>query len=114
MQFTHEEIDSRTRSIAVAGELVGSTGARLVRFVTGALEEGTRRLVIDLTEMAFMDSGGLAALVAAWSAASDGGCGFAIVLKPDSHAARSLELRGVTGVFSVSGSRAEALELLGG
>jgi len=114
MQFTSEEIDARTRSIGVAGELVGSTGARLVRFVTAALEEGTERLVIDLTEMVFMDSGGLAALVGAWSAASERGCGFAIVLKPDSHAARSLELRGVSGVFAVAADRETALTMLDG
>jgi anti-sigma B factor antagonist len=112
MELSREEIDTRTRSIAVSGELVGSSGAQVVRAVTAALDEGAERLVIDLTEMTFMDSGGLAALVAAWSAASQRGCGFAIVLKPDSHAARSLELRGVSGVFSVSGSRDAALDLL--
>jgi anti-anti-sigma factor len=112
MDFTREEIDARTRSITVAGELVGSSGTQLVREVHAALEEGIGRLVIDLTAMAFMDSGGLAALVAAWSATSERGCGFAIVLAPDSHAARSLELRGVAGVFSVAGSRDAALRML--
>jgi anti-sigma B factor antagonist len=112
MDVTREEIDARTRSIVVTGELVGSSGQRLVRVVAAALDEGIARLVIDLTGMLFMDSGGLAALVAAWSAAGEKGCGFAIVLKPESHAARSLELRGVSGVFSVAGSREAALRML--
>ncbi|MEA2448642.1 MAG: hypothetical protein QOG63_574 [Thermoleophilaceae bacterium] len=112
MEFTREEIDARTRSVAVTGELVGSSGTQLVRVVRAALDEGIERVVIDLTGMSFMDSGGLAALVAAWSAAGERGCGFAIVLKPESHAARSLELRGVSGVFSVAGSREAALKML--
>jgi anti-anti-sigma factor len=113
MEVTAESIDARTRAIAVTGELVGSSGTRLVRTVQTALDEGVERVLIDLTEMIFMDSGGLAALVASWSAVSESGRGFAVVLKPESHAARSLELRGVSGVFSVAGSRDAALAILG-
>jgi anti-sigma B factor antagonist len=112
MNVTREEIDARTRSVVVTGELVGSSGTQLMRVVRAALDDGIERLVIDLTGMSFMDSGGLAALVGAWSATSETGCGFAIVLKPESHAARSLELRGVSGVFSVAGSRESALRML--
>jgi anti-sigma B factor antagonist len=112
MDVTREQIDARTRSVVVTGELVGSSGTQLVRVVRGALDEGIDRLVIDLTGMAFMDSGGLAALVGAWTAAGEHDCGFAIVLTPGSHAARSLELRGVASVFSVAGSREEALAML--
>src|SRR4051794_14764916 len=109
MEVTREEIDAKTRSIAVTGELVGSSGAQIVRAVNAVLDEGAARLVIDLTGMTFMDSGGLASLVAAWTAAGDHDCGFAIVLQPGSHAARSLEVRGVTGVFAVASSREAAL-----
>jgi anti-sigma B factor antagonist len=112
MEVTGESIDAQTRAFAVTGELVGSSGAQLVRVVQTALDEGVERVLIDLTEMAFMDSGGLAALVASWSAAGERGRGFAVVLKPESHAARSLELRGVSGVFSVAGSRDAALAML--
>jgi anti-anti-sigma factor len=112
MQVTHEDIDGRTRAVVIVGELVGSDGARLVRAVQAALEDGVARVVIDLTEMSFMDSGGLAALVAAWSATNERGRGFAIVLEPASHAARSLELRGVSGVFTVAASREAALAML--
>jgi anti-anti-sigma factor len=114
MEVTGENIDARTRAIAVTGELVGSSGAELVRIVQSALGGEVERVLIDLTGMIFMDSGGLAALVAAWSATSESGRGFAVVLKPGSHAARSLELRGVSGVFSIAGSRDAALALLGG
>jgi anti-sigma B factor antagonist len=112
MEVIGETIDARTRAIAVSGELVGSSGAQLVRMVQTALDEGVERVLIDLTEMVFMDSGGLAALVASWSAAGERGRAFAVVLKPDSHAARSLELRGVSGVFSIAGSREAALAML--
>jgi anti-anti-sigma factor len=114
MEVTGENIDARTRVIAVTGELVGSSGAQLVRIVQSALDEEVERVLIDLTEMVFMDSGGLAALVASWSATNERGRGFAVVLKTGSHAERSLELRGVSGVFSVAGSREAALAILGG
>src|SRR3712207_6509402 len=102
MEVLREEIDARTRAVVVSGELVGREGARVVREVQAALDEGLDRIVVDLTEMTFMDSGGLAALVAAWSATTERRRGFAIVLDPGSHAARSFELRGVSGVFSVA------------
>jgi anti-anti-sigma factor len=114
MDVTGEEIDARTRSISVVGELVGTSGAALLREVRAALEAGVERVLVDLTEMAFMDSGGLSALVASWSAAGERDCGFAVVLAPGSHAARSLELRGVSRVFAIADSREAALGLLEG
>jgi anti-anti-sigma factor len=112
MQLAQEEIDARTRVLTVTGELVGSSGLRLLRVAREALAESAERLVVDLTAMTFMDSGGLSALIATWSAAVDGGGRFAVVLKADSHAARSLELRGVSEVFAVAGTREAALALI--
>ena len=109
MEVAEHTIDATTRVVSVTGELVGSSGLRLVRAAKKALDEDVTRLVTDLTEMSFMDSGGLAALIAAWTATVERGGRFAVVLKPDSHAARSLELRGVAGVFAVAGTREEAL-----
>jgi anti-anti-sigma factor len=109
MQVAQETIDAHTRVVTVTGELVGSTGLRLVRMARAALEESAQRLIVDLTAMTFMDSGGLAALIATWSAAAERGGQVAVVLTPDSHALRSLELRGVAGVFAVASTREEAL-----
>lgn len=114
MQVAKETLDARTRAVTVTGELVGSSGIRLVRLVQEALEDRVERVVIDLTEMTFMDSGGLAALIAAWSATMDRKVRFAVVLAPESHAQRSLELRGVADVFAVAATREAALALLGG
>jgi anti-sigma B factor antagonist len=113
MQVAQETLDQRTRAVTVTGELVGSSGSRLVRIVQQALEESVERVLVDLTDMTFMDSGGLAALIAAWSAAREQHAAFAVVLTPESHAQRSLELRGVADVFAVAGTREEALAGLG-
>lgn len=113
MQVAQEKLDARTRVVSVTGELVGSTGLRLVRFARSALDEAAERLIVDLTAMTFMDSGGLAALIATWSAATERGARFAVVLAPESHALRSLELRGVADVFAVAGTREQALAQLG-
>ena len=113
MQIAQETIDATTRALTVVGELVGSSGARLVRLAQDALDESVERLLVDLTEMTFMDSGGLAALIATWSAAAECKARFAVVLAPESHAQRSLELRGVADVFAVAGTREAALAQLG-
>jgi anti-anti-sigma factor len=113
MQIAQESIDTHTRVLTVVGELVGSSGARLMRMAQQALEdELTARLLIDLTAMTFMDSGGLAALIATWSATVERKARFAVVLAPESHAQRSLELRGVADVFAVAGTREAALARL--
>jgi anti-sigma B factor antagonist len=113
MQVAQETIDPRTSAVTVTGELVGSSGLQLVRMARAALGEGAERLVVDLTGMTFMDSGGLAALIAAWSATAEAGGRFAVVLRAESHAARSLELRGVADVFAVASSREAALAIIG-
>jgi anti-sigma B factor antagonist len=113
MQVAMEDLDERTRALSIAGELVGSSGARLVRTLQSAFEQPVERILIDLTGMTFMDSGGLAALIACWSTTREAGARFAVVLAPESHASRSLELRGVADVFAVAGTRDEALTLLG-
>jgi anti-anti-sigma factor len=112
MQVAQETIDARTHVVSVTGELVGTSGARLVRTASTALDESAERLIVDLSAMTFMDSGGLAALIATWSATVDRGARFAVVLEAQSHAARSLELRGVSDVFAVAGTREAALALL--
>lgn len=112
MQVANEDIDAATRAVTVSGELVGSSGTRLVRMVEQALEDSIQRLLVDLTEMTFMDSGGLAALIAAWGVAGQRGVRFAIVLAAESHAQRSFELRGVADVFAVAGTREAALAML--
>ena len=114
MQVAQETLDAQTRAVTVVGELVGSSGARLMRMVQQALDDDVERLLIDLTAMTFMDSGGLAALIAAWSATVERKGRFAVVLAPESHAQRSLELRGVADVFAVAATREAALALLGG
>src|SRR5918997_212752 len=108
MELVQDTIDAETSVVAITGELVGSSGVALVRAAKNALDESATRLVIDLAGMTFMDSGGLAALIGTWSAAVDNAARFAVVLQPDSHAARSLEVRGVSDVFAVAGTREEA------
>ena len=64
MQVAQETIDARTRVVVITGELVGTSGAQLVRAAREALDAAAERLIVDLTGMTFMDSGGLAALIA--------------------------------------------------
>src|SRR4051812_14967239 len=109
MQVAQVKLDARTRVVSVTGELVGSTVLQLVRFARSALDEAAERLIGDLTAMTFMDWGGLAALIATWSAATEGGARFAVVPAPESHALRSLELRVVADVFAVAPTREHAL-----
>jgi anti-sigma B factor antagonist len=55
----------RTRIVAVAGELDISTAGVLRQAVVEALRPDPENLVIDLTDVSFLGSAGLAALIAA-------------------------------------------------
>jgi anti-sigma B factor antagonist len=53
-----------TTTLRVAGEVDLATADELSQAATAALESGTQTLVIDLAEVTFLDSTGLAVLVA--------------------------------------------------
>ena len=121
--------------VALDGELDASNYERVIDVVRSAYAQGARGLVIDMAELTFMASSGLFALHSAlrimrgetppdpemgWSAlhqvAQDHDSAAATVrlAAPQEAIARVLERTGMTSLFGVNASRADAIAALQG
>jgi anti-sigma B factor antagonist len=82
------------------------------RSVREALDRGHRGLVVDLSEVTFLDSSLLSALIGALRRTRRRGAGLAVVC-PRPSIRRIFELTGLDRVLRLTRDRAEALVLLG-
>jgi anti-sigma B factor antagonist len=83
--------------VEVVGELDAASAPALRDTVRKTLEPAPERLVVDLGGVTFMDSMGLAAVLAAARAAAAEGVGFGVLSPPGSEARLLIELAGVQG-----------------
>ena len=107
MTVRADPLDERTTLVEIAGEVTFSNVNGLGRELTGALGEGTRNLLVDLTQVAFIDSSGLSALLTASNQVRERGGALALV-----HGASPpsiFRFRGVERLLSLHTSRDEAL-----
>jgi anti-sigma B factor antagonist len=58
-----ESLDSDTHLIALRGEVDAHAAARLGSRLFGLAEDGTRRVIVDLSDVTFIDSTGLGVLL---------------------------------------------------
>jgi anti-sigma B factor antagonist len=58
-----EDLGDRTRIISAAGEIHVSTAPELAERLDGAIAAGRTRIVLDFTEVGFIDSTGLSVLL---------------------------------------------------
>jgi len=63
MKFSCENETDRLALFAVAGEMTGDDGRRLRQEVTRRIEKRIRDFILDLTQLDFLDSRGLEALL---------------------------------------------------
>ena len=108
MRLHVEGADRGTQLIRVIGDLEGEDALTLAR-VPEETDPAPRRRVIDLTEITFMDSAGVRALLDVATATTDAGGGIILVIRGDSYVRRLLEIRGVIHRFRVYATREEAL-----
>ncbi|MCJ1700382.1 STAS domain-containing protein [Rathayibacter festucae] len=73
MTFTIEKIDPDITVIAASGKLNMVAAPQLRDVVRRSIAEGSARLVVDLSDVAFLDSSGLGALVACLKSARQAG-----------------------------------------
>jgi anti-sigma B factor antagonist len=101
-----ESVDDETQLVAIHGDVDLKT-ARLFR---GALDEaaqdGKPRLIVDMSEVPFMDSSGLAALIGAQKALRE--ATQLVVVCPD-NLRRIFEVTRLDAIVSIVGSLPEAL-----
>jgi anti-anti-sigma factor len=108
MRLHVEGADRGTQLIRVIGDLEGEDGLTLAR-VPEETDPAPRRRVIDLTEITFMDSAGVRALLDVATATTEAGGEIVLVIRGDSYLRRLLEVRGVIQRFRVYATREEAL-----
>ena len=97
-----------TTVVPVSGEVTFSNVGEFDRKLEQAFGDGARNLVIDLSEVTFIDSSGLSALLTASARARERGGAVALVLaqgEPPS----IFRFRGVDRLLSLYPSQAEAL-----
>ncbi len=83
--------------VAVSGEVDVYSAPALKDSLTSLLQSGAHSVVVDLTEVAFLDSTGLGALVEARAATSEAGGSLPLVCSQE----RILKLFTITGLDSV-------------
>ena len=100
-------VDADTTLVAISGEVTFSNVDGLGHELAQALQAGARNLVVDLTDVAFIDSSGLSALLTASAATRERGGALALV-----HGATPpsiFRFRGVERLLALYESRAAAL-----
>ena len=86
--------------ISARGEVDLSTADTLRAEIDDALGAGHRRVVVDLTDVEFIDSAGLGALASSHKKAEDAGIGFAVVTARQA-ILRPLEITKLINVLTV-------------
>jgi len=100
-----ESVDDDTQLVAVYGDVDLKTARSFRGALDEAAQDGKRRLIVDMSEVPFMDSSGLAALIGAQKAFADTRL---IVVCPD-NLRRIFEVTRLDSIVSVVGSLPEAL-----
>ncbi len=102
--------DSDHAVVAVTGEIDMATAPRLRDTLESLVDEGCRWLVVDLSRVTFCDSSGLAVLLVARKELHQHG-GTIRLVGPAAPVARMFQISGMTKVFSIYDSVAEAITL---
>lgn len=97
--------------VSVHGEVDVSSAPELQRELDTVFESGARSVVVDLSDVSFLDSTGLGALVAARATASSGGGSIAVVCD-QGRLLKLFTITGLDGAFQIHPTVDEALRSL--
>ena len=106
-EITSEPLGPGTSVVAVAGEVTFSNVTSLARELEAALT-AAKNLVVDLTQVTFIDSSGLSSLLTASANARERGGALALVLAPGEPPS-IFRFRGVDRLLALYPSREAAL-----
>jgi anti-anti-sigma factor len=113
IQVTEQTFDPAGLVITVSGELDIATAPALRDRLDAALEAGTRRLVIDLSAVTFLDSVALATIVHAKQRLPEDGR-LALAVDPSSYVMLVFESGGLPQVLDLVETREQAIYLVSG
>jgi anti-sigma B factor antagonist len=100
--------DAATRVLIPCVDLDRTTAADIRHRVASALADGKRRLVVDLSDVGYLDSSAIAALLEATSRAQHHGSRLTVVTPDRSRVAMILNMTGVDRLLDICETLAEA------
>ena len=109
--LTEEEAATGAHVIAVAGEVDIFTAPELKRSIGAAIDKGTLKLVIDLTETRFLDSTALGVLIGAVKRLRPLEGRMAIV-NTEPSTTKTFEITGLDQIFTIVATRSDAVAAL--
>jgi anti-sigma B factor antagonist len=100
--------------LAAGGDIDYSATPQLREHIVGHIEDGKRRLVLDLTEVKFIDSTAIGVLIGALVRLREAGGGSLVVVcaEDNDKVLRIFDIAGVDSVIAVHRTREEALSAL--
>lgn len=107
LSVTHHP-DTSVSVVSVTGEVDVHSASRLRDGLTAELSSATRAVVVDLSEVGFLDSTGLGALVSARTAAGQQGIELPVVCASE-RIRKLFTITGLDGVFVLHDSVDDAL-----
>lgn len=102
-----------TAILTIQGEVDVYTAPRLREEIHRRLDAGDNKIVVDLTDVAYMDSTGLGVLIGALKRARESR-GELIVASPNARISRILDVTGLNRIFNVQPQVSDALNALRG
>jgi anti-sigma B factor antagonist len=94
------DVEDGGHTLKLAGELDLATAPRLDAAIAQACDGGATRVVLDLTNLRFLDSAGLRAILYARSNCIERGCGF-LLTRPQPPVERLFALTGLTQTLAM-------------
>ena len=112
-QISDEEVDSDTHVISLGGEVDLYTAPEFKERMVQVIDDGKKRVVVDLSEATFIDSTTLGVLVGGVKRLRPSGGSLALVCT-DQNIQKIFEITGLDRVFPIHESREAALNDVGG
>jgi anti-sigma B factor antagonist len=109
--LTQDSIDEDRHVVAVRGEIDLFTAPELKASLGDAIETGRTKLVVDLSETTFLDSTALGVLIGTVKRLRSRD-GRLTIVNTDPNIAKTFEITGLDQIFTIRGSRDEAVEAL--
>ena len=111
MEFAISEREERgVTVVAIRGDLDPHVSPSVQRVLKEVFDRGAERVLLDLTDVTFLDSTGIAAIVGGHAEAVEREARFVCVSGEGT--VRKLEWTGLSGVIACTSDREEALALL--
>lgn len=106
-------LDARTHVIEIEGQIDLHSAPSLQERTRSVLADGKTRVIVDLSEVSYIDSTGLGVLVTALRRLQRAGGGLSLIVT-DYDIERLLQTTGLDGMFTLHRTHDEAVEDLAG